>query len=752
MRALIPLLALLAAPAPAAEAPADAPAATRYALVIGANDGGRDRVRLRYATADADAFADVMQSYGGVDPDHLIAVHDPDRAAVEAAFATVYTRIAEHGQRAPTPPSARPQGAGASTETKRTELLVFYSGHADEEGLLLGGERLPYAELRRHIDAVPADVRIAIVDACASGALIRAKGGDRRPPFLVDRASRVTGSAYLASASADEAAQESDRLGASFFSHALLTGLRGAADVTDDGVVTLNEAYQFAFRETLARTEGTRLGAQHALYDMQLVGSGDVVLTDLRQTSAGLVLDAPLTGRVFVRDAAGRLVAELYKPAGQAVRLGLAPGAYTVRVDAPRGQKLAGGVTLTDGATARVGLDGLTPVDGEVTVARGDEAPLEHRAFGASLVPGFATDDGHALRDVSINLVGQTGAVRLAEFGALVNYVEHDARGIRLAGALDVVEGRQAGARLAGAVSYIGGDSVGAAMSGALDIVGGDMTGVRVAGAANLVGGSSTGVGFAGAIDLVAGDMLGVQVAGGAVGTRGQFTGLQMAGAVTVAGSIEGLQLAGGATVAGAVDGAQIAPITVARDLDGMQLGVINVAREVDGLQFGVINVADDVDGLSFAVIPVIANGTHVLETFASELAVANLGLRLGTRHFHNIYSVGVNPLDGAKRFTWSFGFGGHFTLGDVLWLDLDLLGQGVVPDFDFGRDPFTVSTLRLLVGAQLFPHLAVYGGASWNATFDERDFEFGFDPSVETELGDVTLRQWPGAVVGLRF
>ena len=58
----------------------------------------------------------------------------------------------------------------------------------------------------------------------------------------------------MTSSSENEAAQESERLRGSFFTHALLTGVRGAADASGDGKVTLGEAYQFAFNETLAQT------------------------------------------------------------------------------------------------------------------------------------------------------------------------------------------------------------------------------------------------------------------------------------------------------------------------------------------------------------------------------------------------------------------------------------------------------------------------------------------------------------------
>ena len=67
----------------------------------------------------------------------------------------------------------------------------------------------------------------------------------------VSAAQDVEGHAFLTSSSADEAAQESDRIGGSFFTHYLITGLRGGADANADGKVTLGEAYQFAFAETV---------------------------------------------------------------------------------------------------------------------------------------------------------------------------------------------------------------------------------------------------------------------------------------------------------------------------------------------------------------------------------------------------------------------------------------------------------------------------------------------------------------------
>jgi len=60
------------------------------------------------------------------------------------------------------------------------------------------------------------------------------KGGSRMPPFLRDSSNQVQGFAFLSSSSADEDAQESDRIGASFFTYYFVAGLRGAADRNHD--------------------------------------------------------------------------------------------------------------------------------------------------------------------------------------------------------------------------------------------------------------------------------------------------------------------------------------------------------------------------------------------------------------------------------------------------------------------------------------------------------------------------------------
>ncbi len=283
----------------------------RWVLAVGANDGGAKRETLQYAVSDAQNFVQVMETMGGVDAGVLLS--DPGIEHLEEALHALHNRV-------------------ASAEAARREVIIYYSGHADEHGLRLGESLFSYARLRGAMDRMEAEVHIAILDACASGAITRLKGGRRQKAFMVDASSDMRGYAFLTSSSEDEAAQESDAIGASFFSHYLVSGLRGAADVTGDGRVTLNEAYHFAFQNTLEGTERTQGGAQHPAYDIKMTGTGDVVMTDVRQTSAGLILSEALQGRFFIRNANRQLIAELFKPAGRRVELGLEPGKYRVHM------------------------------------------------------------------------------------------------------------------------------------------------------------------------------------------------------------------------------------------------------------------------------------------------------------------------------------------------------------------------------------------------------------------------------------
>lgn len=208
--------------------------------------------------------------------------------------------------------------------------------------------------------------------------MTRKKGGTKAavaPPLT---AGDVTGLIILTSASASEAAQESALLGGSFFTHALVTGLRGAADEDSDFIVTVDEAYSYAYHATLVLTEATRGGPQHATRELELRGTGAIGLADLRRKTSALVLDDHFAGRFAIYDARQRNVAEVTKKEGRASSIAFAPGTYQVFFDAVDGVRKAT-VTLVPDRSVRASALRFIEVATSDTVTRGVTPTLSPR-------------------------------------------------------------------------------------------------------------------------------------------------------------------------------------------------------------------------------------------------------------------------------------------------------------------------------------------------------------------------------------
>lgn len=308
-----------------------------WVLAIGQNAGDPDEVELLYAEADAQRVADLLRTHGGVASTRVTHLLGARPAAIRAALERI--------------------GAEIGRASGPTALVVYYSGHADAHALHLAGERLPFEAVRTAVERTPAAMRILLVDACRSGGVSRVKGFTAAPEFevAVEDHSAAEGMAIITSSAASENSMESDRLGGSVFTHHLLTGLRGAADRNGDGKITLSEAYEHTFNETV-RSSGRTLNLQHPTYAWDVKGRAEVVLTrTASQRNAGrLKLGDPHV--YLVTDAeSGALVAEL-KPPRAAVELSLPPKRYRVQERRPRAY-INYDVRLTPGAT--VALDSL---------------------------------------------------------------------------------------------------------------------------------------------------------------------------------------------------------------------------------------------------------------------------------------------------------------------------------------------------------------------------------------------------------
>ncbi len=301
---------------------AAAAGADRFALVVGANQGGPGYAQLFYSEADARRVSDVLAQLGSVPEQNTALLLTPTVAQVRGALSRLQDDITE----------ARAAGS------EHVTVLFFYSGHADPDALRLGRGTLSFDDLKASLEQTGADVRLLFIDSCYAGGATRSKGASRAPGFLRDASAQVDarGEVVITSSAADEASQESDEVGGSYFTHYLLSGLRGDADADADGEVTLDEAYRYVFHRTVAHTAGTRAGAQHPGFDYDLSGSGDLVLTQLESKGAALRFDASQAGRFLVFDDERReFVAEVQATPGRPTRLLVDAGRYRVQLRAP---------------------------------------------------------------------------------------------------------------------------------------------------------------------------------------------------------------------------------------------------------------------------------------------------------------------------------------------------------------------------------------------------------------------------------
>lgn len=611
------IVLLLAA---AASLPAQSLPIRRYGLFIGANDGGRDRVTLRWAISDARRMAEVMGEIGGIRPQDSYLLSDPTSRDLELQFGHVADRI-----------------SAEADLVRRSEIIVYYSGHSDESGLMLGDDHLSYVDLRRLIDAAGADVSIAILDSCASGAFTRLKGGSFAQPFLLDDGSDVTGHAFLASSSADEASQESDSLGSSFFTHYLVSGLRGAADASDDGAVTLDEVYLYAREATLERTINTFAGPQNASFDFQLTGTGSLVLTDLTVVDAAIVLDPSVAGRLYVTRSSGGIVAEVSKQEGRELRIALPADSYVLTLQG-ESRNYQHDVLLTSGSTVPIAGRDFRVAFMDRNRVRGDSGPPT--PVSVTVFPGVdlvASDPFEVTFSLGL-IVGEAYRVTGGQMSGIASIANEDLVGVQLAGIGNTV----------------GGNLTGVQSSGVFNTVGGDMFGAQQAGVFNQIDGSGGLLQSAGVFNIA----------------TGGFNGLQSAGVFNLTqGVLNGAQIAGVYNSAAATNGAQVSLVNVGGDVNGAQIGLVNIGRRVTGTQIGLVNISREMYGIPLGLVSFVERGIHDISMWWEGDDRTWIGVQNGSNIFYTLAYAG-------------FRRGGE-------WVELEGFGMGAGVGFRFESRPF---------------------------------------------------------------
>lgn len=121
-------------------------------------------------------------------------------------------------------------------------IVLFFSGHGSEAGLLTHEKKtLTYATIRDIFASSKARNKIIFADACHSGKL--------RSESANDGLTRISGNndnyMMFLSSRHNETSIESRFLANGMFTAALVKGLRGAADVNKDRVVTARETFDY---------------------------------------------------------------------------------------------------------------------------------------------------------------------------------------------------------------------------------------------------------------------------------------------------------------------------------------------------------------------------------------------------------------------------------------------------------------------------------------------------------------------------
>jgi hypothetical protein len=651
----------------------------RFAIVAGSNNGGPDRVKLNYSVSDARSMLKVLNEMGGVMPGDSILLIEPDRKSFFSGINAIQKKISE-----------------AAKTSGRRELIFYYSGHSDEDSILLGREKVSYKEIRDYINNISSDVRIAILDSCSSGAFTRLKGGKMQSPFLVDSAFNMKGYAFMSSSSHDEASQESERIKGSFFTHYLVAGLRGAADMTQDGRITLNEAYQYAYNETLAGTEKTMSGPQHPNYDIQMSGTGDVVMTDIRRSSSLMTISADIAGRLFIRDSGNNLVCELRKPAGREMQLGLDEGIYTVTYIKEQ-NLFEANITLNANREARLSQSDFKKSAKDSTIARGDiagtgesENKYETVEWQFSLYPMIHRNK-YVINNFTFNLVGSYSAklnglsfglgpgivgeeVNGFQFNIVGNYCGGKVDGAQISAIGNIADGDMTGAQLSSAfnISNSKGIVKGTQVSHIFNISKADFTGGQISGVFNYNGKSITGTQTSGVFNHALGNATGLQLSGVYNYSGENVKGSQISGVFNYAGQkTAGLQLSGVCNYSGGdVKGTQIAGVAnISGNTKGVQVGTFNLAGEFSGVQLGAINIAKTQNGLPVGIINVSENGGVETAAWWSNLMTGNAGLVFRSGFIYTMFSAGWKNFKEkiGDSFAYGFHFGIHVPIGSSI-------------------------------------------------------------------------------------
>ncbi len=326
-------------------------------------------------------------------------------------------------------------------------------------------------------------------------------------------------------------------------------------------------------------------------------------------------------------------------------------------------------------------------------------------------------------------LSGYNGGVNGFELGGLVNIDRKNMNGLQIAGLTNVVFGNANGLQLGGLVNHAR-----------------NVNGAQIGGLVNTSLGSVDGTQIGGLVNYALDSINGAQIGG-------------IANVSTTSHSVNGTQIGGIANLSlGKMNGSQISGIVnVANKLNGFQIGLINVGVKVVGMQIGLINISDSLKGVPIGLISISRNGLFHVDVFNTDFSNINASVRLGSKAFYNIFSIGVSPntTDG-NRYSFGYGIGTHIDISKKFFTNIDAVAWNVhYNNFnDWSTGINMVNQLRILPGWQITKGIGLYAGPCLNVEV----LHDSYNSAVKSHLynghgaGTTGVNGWIGWTAGMQF
>jgi hypothetical protein len=262
--------------------PKGPPARNRWAVVIGIGHYDRPAIPgLQYSVADADAFYEILIGKANFKKENVILLTDktekrPTLRNIKWALGTFLARSAQkddlviiyyagHGA-----PEVDPRGA-------ESDGLAKYLVPSDADPDDLYSTALPMDEVQTIFGRIESDQVVVFLDACYSGAAggrtfaSRRTRASRLDDVFLDRITHSKGRVIVTASQASEVSIELPELGHGIFTYYLVQGLRGAADLDRDGIVSLQELYQYLEQEVSRKSRSVG-GNQHPVMKGEMEG------------------------------------------------------------------------------------------------------------------------------------------------------------------------------------------------------------------------------------------------------------------------------------------------------------------------------------------------------------------------------------------------------------------------------------------------------------------------------------------------